>query len=46
MSRFIGIDVIRRSKREFVNANEEITQHLKCCICAEVFEDPVRTICG
>ena len=31
--------------RHFINS-EKISKHLHCTICYEVFEDPVRVICG
>jgi hypothetical protein len=34
-----------KAKREFIDP-EKISRHLKCSICHDVFEDPVRTVCG
>lgn len=32
-------------RRSFINP-ESISTHLRCSICQDVFEDPVRTACG
>lgn len=34
-----------KTKRDFLSP-ESISRHLKCSICHDVFEDPVRTACG
>lgn len=34
-----------KTKRDFLSP-ENISRHLKCSICHDVFEDPVRTACG
>jgi hypothetical protein len=34
-----------KGKREFL-LPEDISRHLKCSICQDVFEDPMRTKCG
>jgi E3 ubiquitin-protein ligase NRDP1 len=34
-----------KTRRDFLHP-ETISRHLYCSICRDVFEDPVRTICG
>lgn len=34
-----------KGKRQFVNF-DAISRHLKCSICHDVFEDPMRVKCG
>jgi len=37
--------VDRRQKRTFTQPHT-VSRHLFCSICSDVFDDPVRTICG
>ena len=44
MSKYYWLAGSKHSRR-FINA-ESISSHLRCSICQDVFEDPVRMACG